>query len=91
MSARRVYLDHGTLVTGEYTVNLNYLYLPSVTNPGPMPVHNAIVAAANVAEQPQSVFFLPASVNDMGCQKPSQHFSAATNGRLPAPHPAVLQ
>lgn len=83
MSARRVYLDHGTLFTGEYMVNLNYLYLPPVTNPGPMPVHNASVATANVAEEAQSVFFLPASVNDMGCQKPPQHFSAARTGVCP--------
>ncbi len=83
MSAREVYWENGTVATGDYTVNLNYIYLPPVTNPNPMPMRNASVEAVNVAEQAQSVFFLPGSVNDMGCHKPSQQLSASRTDVCP--------
>lgn len=75
--SRRVYLNEGAISFGTVIDNPHYVYLPSVTNPSPMPIHNATVEAANVAEEVSTVFFLPDSINNMGCQESSQRRKAS--------------
>ncbi|MEE8659051.1 hypothetical protein CGLAMM_00030 [Acetobacteraceae bacterium EV16G] len=85
---RRFYWDDGSPPRlGDLIQNANYLFMPPATNHSPMPVHNATVTAAYVAEAVHSVEFLPAAVANMGCdQSPRQCRKAFASHCIPV-HP----
>lgn len=69
---------------GDLVRNADYLFQPAATNHFPMPVRNATVAAAYVAEARYSVEFLPAAVANMGCdQSPRQRRKAFASHCIP--------
>lgn len=70
---RRFFWDNGHSRLGELLRNHYYLFMPAAISHLPMPVHNATVAAAYVAEEPLSAGFMSAAIANMGCdQQPRQ-------------------
>lgn len=68
--AARFYWDNGRSRVGELIRNPDYLFMPAATSHFPMPVHDATVAAAYVAEALHGVGFLLAAIANMGCDQP---------------------
>ncbi|UYH51956.1 hypothetical protein N5W20_03625 [Candidatus Kirkpatrickella diaphorinae] len=81
--ARRYYWNNGDPYYGAYIVNWNYYYLPPEVSRGPMPVHNATVDAAEVAEEAHGVGFMPAAVANMACDAQPRRLGNAQTQRCP--------
>lgn len=77
--AQRYYWNNGHPFLGPLIVNPNYYYDQPDVSHCPIPVRNAMVDAANVAEEAQGVGFVPAAVANMACDaQPQRRASAQT-------------
>lgn len=82
--ARRYNWNNGQPSLGPFIANNNYVYsIPEVSR-RPMPVRNATVEVAAVAEDPHGVGFIPAAIVPEGCNaQPRRLRSSLTNPCLP--------
>ncbi|MEE8659043.1 hypothetical protein CGLAMM_08175 [Acetobacteraceae bacterium EV16G] len=81
--ARRYYWNNGQPHFGPRIVNPNYYYLPPESSRGPMPVRNATVDAAEVADDAHNAGFVPAAVVDMACNAQPRRLAASQTPLCP--------
>ncbi|MEE8659044.1 hypothetical protein CGLAMM_08180 [Acetobacteraceae bacterium EV16G] len=69
---RRYFWNNNRPYFGPFEANPNYYFLPPGVSRGPMPVRNATVDAADVAEEAHGVGFVPAAIANMACDAQPQ-------------------
>lgn len=76
---RKYFWNNNRPYFGSFEANPNYYFLPPEVSRGPMPVRNATVDAADVAEEAHGDGFVPAAVVNMSCgARPQRRASAQT-------------
>lgn len=83
IGVRRLRMEDGRYVPGDLTHNPSYMFAEPQVNPNPLPIRNASVEAAAVAEDPEGAGFIPGPIASMVCNAKPQRLSASQADSCP--------
>ncbi|MEE8659047.1 hypothetical protein CGLAMM_11535 [Acetobacteraceae bacterium EV16G] len=83
IGVRELRLVNGRFVPGDLTRNPNYMFDEPQVNPNPLPIRNATVEAAAVAEDPEGAGFIPGPIASMVCNAKPQRLGASQTDSCP--------
>jgi len=75
--AQRLHVVNGSVLADPPERNPNYEFLPPSANLNPLPFHNAVYQEVQLADGAVGMFLLPASLNNMGCDRAPQRSKVA--------------
>ncbi|UYH51961.1 hypothetical protein N5W20_03650 [Candidatus Kirkpatrickella diaphorinae] len=85
IGVRRLRMEGDRYVPGDLEPNPNYLFAEPEVSHNPLPIRNASVEAAAVAEDPEGAGFIPGPIVTMTCNSKPQRLSSSQADTCPLP------